>query len=190
MPRGINVRRAYRRGERGVLAVHRVNPEPSLTYGLPRAQRNPSAAQRIFSSPFPRLAPMPLADKPASADSAPRPLAPYFSSARREGDWVFVSGQMAFDDHLRIAGDTVGEQTRRCLARIDGILQAEGLALADVVKTTVWLGQVADFPEFNESYAAVFAATQAPAPARSTVRADLMMPGALVEIEAIARNRF
>jgi 2-iminobutanoate/2-iminopropanoate deaminase len=89
----------------------------------------------------------------------------------------------------RIAGDTVGEQTRRCLARIDGILQAEGLALADVVKTTVWLGQVADFPEFNESYAAVFAATQAPAPARSTVRADLMMPGALVEIEAIARNR-
>jgi 2-iminobutanoate/2-iminopropanoate deaminase len=132
---------------------------------------------------------MPFADKPASDDSAPLALAPYFSSARREGDWVFVSGQMAFDDRARIAGDTVGEQTRLCLARIDGILQSQGLGLADVVKTTVWLGHVADFPEFNDSYAAVFAATRAPAPARSTVRADLMMPGALVEIEAIARNR-
>jgi hypothetical protein len=66
---------------------------------------------------------------------------------------------------------------------------AEGLGLADVVKTTVWLGRIGDFAEFNRAYAGVFAATGAPAPARSTVRADLMMPGALVEIEAIARCR-
>ena len=132
---------------------------------------------------------MPQAATPAPQETAAASAAPYFSPARRDGDWVFVSGQMAFDGHARIAGDTVGEQTRLCLARIDGILQSEGLALADVVKTTVWLGRVIDFAEFNESYAAVFAATHAPAPARSTVRADLMMPGALVEIEAIARDR-
>jgi len=117
------------------------------------------------------------------------PIAPFFSSARRDGDWVFVSGQMAFDEHSRIAGDTVGDQTRRCLARIEHILCAEGLGLADVLKTTVWLGRVTDFIEFNASYAEVFATTKVPAPARSTVRADLMVPGALVEIEAIARNR-
>ncbi|SEK08766.1 2-iminobutanoate/2-iminopropanoate deaminase [Variovorax sp. OK212] len=136
-----------------------------------------------------RLPCMPHASLPVPAAGPHASAAPYFSSARRDGDWVFVSGQMAFDEHSLIAGDTVGEQTRRCLGRIDDILRSEGLGLADVVKTTVWLGRVGDFAEFNCSYAAVFAATQAPAPARSTVRADLMVPGALVEIEAIARNR-
>jgi 2-iminobutanoate/2-iminopropanoate deaminase len=126
---------------------------------------------------------------PVAGEAAQAPAAPYFSPARRDGDWVFVSGQMAFDEQLRITGDTVAEQTARCLARIGDILRAEGLGLAEVVKTTVWLGRIGDFAEFNRAYAGVFAATGAPAPARSTVRADLMMPGALVEIEAIARCR-
>ena len=62
------------------------------------------------------------------------------------------------------------------------------MGLGDVVKATVWLQKVEDFAEFNRSYEAVLRARTDRAPARSTVRADLMVPGALVEIEAIARR--
>ncbi|RZL94838.1 MAG: RidA family protein [Variovorax sp.] len=123
-----------------------------------------------------------------TASAAPAaPAAPFFSPSRQEGELVFVSGQMAFDADGRIEGDDVDHQTGHCLARIDAILRARGLGLADVVKATVWLTRVDDFAAFNRSYAATFSALACPAPARSTVRADLMVPGALVEIEAIAR---
>ena len=111
---------------------------------------------------------------------------PFFSPIRREGAWAFVSGQMAFDAQLRVTGDGVAEQTRVCLARIDSILQTEGLGLANVVKATVWLQRVEDFAAFNAAYEACFRAASPQAPARSTVRADLMVPGALVEIEVMA----
>ncbi len=111
---------------------------------------------------------------------------PHFSPARLQDGWIFVSGQMAFDAQWRIAGDTVAEQTQCCLARIGAILGTHGAALADVVKTTVWLTRLEDFAAFNRSYAQAFAGVAEP-PARSTVRADLMVPRALVEIEAIAR---
>lgn len=113
---------------------------------------------------------------------------PFFSPIRQEGAWAFVSGQMAFDDALRIQGRTAGEQTRICLARIAAILDVEGLGLADVVKATVWLAKVDDFADFNQQYEAVFRAAASTPPARSTVRADLMVPGALVEIEVIAHR--
>lgn len=113
---------------------------------------------------------------------------PYFSPVRREGEWAFVSGQMAFDAQLRISGDNVAEQTRVCLERIADILQTEGLGLADVVKATVWLAHVDDFAAFNRQYESTFRAHTERPPARSTVRADLMVPGALVEIEVIAKG--
>ena len=113
---------------------------------------------------------------------------PYFSPVRREGDWAFVSGQMAFDAQMRLKGGNVAEQTRVCLSRIADILQTEGLGLADVVKATVWLASVDDFAEFNSQYESIFRALTPRAPARSTVRADLMVAGALVEIEVIARG--
>ena len=116
-----------------------------------------------------------------------RPM-PYFSPIRREGGLAFVSGQMPLDGQLRIEGEGVAEQTRVCLARIADILQAEGLGLAQVVKANVWLARVEDFPEFNRQYESIFRAVAPQAPARSTVRADLMVPGALVEIEVIARG--
>ena len=113
---------------------------------------------------------------------------PYFSPIRREGEWAYVSGQMAFDAQMRLIGDSVAEQTRVCLSRIADILQTEGLGLADVVKATVWLARVEDFAEFNRQYESIFRALTPRAPARSTVRADLMVPGARVEIEVIARG--
>lgn len=121
---------------------------------------------------------------PSAVASRPHP---FFSPVRREGEWAFVSGQMPFDDQLRIVGDDVVQQTQVCLSRIHALLQAEGLGLGDVVKAMVWLRSVDDFAEFNRCYETVFRAHGQRAPARSTVRADLMVPQALVEIEVIAR---
>ena len=128
------------------------------------------------------------ATTPSPPAAEPARAMPYFSPVRREGEWAFASGQMAFDAQLRIEATDVGEQTRVCLSRIDDALRAEGLGLPDVVKATVWLARVEDFAEFNRAYESVFRAATATPPARSTVRADLMVPGALVEIEVIARG--
>jgi len=111
-------------------------------------------------------------------------LRPHFSVCRRAGDLMFVSGQMALGPAFDIVGKDVGEQTRTCLTYIGDHLKTVGLSLNDVAKTTVWLTRVEDFPAFNDAYKAFF--DGGPLPARSTVRADLMIPGALVEIEAIA----
>ena len=114
-------------------------------------------------------------------------LRPHFSLIREAESLVFVSGQMAFDSEQRICVGGVADQTRQCLRNIEHALAKEGLGLSDVVKATVWLANVDDFPSFNQAYAAAF--LDSVAPARSTVRADLMVKGALVEIEAIAIRR-
>ena len=116
-------------------------------------------------------------------DSPPR-RQPQFSMTRRAGDLVFVSGQMAFGEGFRIVGDDIAAQTRTCLENIERQLSAAGLTARDIVKTTVWLTRLDDFADFDAAYGAFFSGN--PLPARSTVRADLMVPGALVEIEAIA----
>ncbi|OZI69716.1 MULTISPECIES: RidA family protein [Bordetella] len=117
-------------------------------------------------------------------DTQPR-RQPNFSMHRRAGDLVFVSGQMAFGEGFRIVGDDVTAQTRTCLEHIARHLADAGLAPRDIVKTTVWLARIEDFAAFDAAYGAFFG--DIVLPARSTVRADLMVPGALVEIEAIAR---
>ena len=77
----------------------------------------------------------------------------------------------------------IAEQTRLCLENIRRLLAAEGLSLSDVIKVTIWLTDAADFGGFNAAYSDFL---QEHRPARSTVRSDLMLPGAKVEIEAIA----
>ncbi|HYE52468.1 MAG TPA: RidA family protein [Azospirillaceae bacterium] len=111
---------------------------------------------------------------------------PHLSPLAAAGSTLFLSGQLALGPDGRIAGDTVEEQTTLVLQRIAVLLAGEGLNLTDVVKTTVWLARVEDFPGFDAAYAARFGAHR---PARSTVRADLVLPGALVEIEAVAVRR-
>jgi len=105
---------------------------------------------------------------------------------RRAGELVFVSGQMAFGAGFSIVGDDVAAQTRTCLDNIARQLATAGLTARDIVKTTVWLARVEDFAAFDAAYGAYFGNTVLPA--RSTVRADLMVPGALVEIEAVASH--
>lgn len=105
------------------------------------------------------------------------------SGAYRANGFLFTSGQLAFDDAGKLHTGDIVEQTRLCLENIQRLLLLEGLSLTDVVKVTVWLTDVTDFGGFNTAYTEFFGDHR---PARSTVRSDLMLPGAKVEIEAIA----
>jgi len=110
-------------------------------------------------------------------------LKPHFTPARRAGDFIFVSGQLAFDDKMQIVDGGVAAQTRTCLAHIAHALDSVGSILEHVVKTMVWLSDPEDFPAFNRTYAEHF---KNDPPARATVGTVLMVPGALIEIEAVA----
>jgi len=113
-------------------------------------------------------------------------LAPRIANVHgvRVGDLVFVGGHTSIDTqgHLVGPGD-IRAQTRYVLTTIETILELAGLGLEDVVKTTVMLTDWRHYAAYNEVYRAFFVA---PYPARSTVGGSLGMPGALIEIEAIA----
>ena len=105
-----------------------------------------------------------------------------FSKAIRAGDFVYVSGQVAFGaDGLLVEGG-IEAQTRQTLSNVQAVLEEAGCKMSDVIKCTCWLDDARDFGAFNKTYASFF--TTEP-PARSTVRSDLMID-AKVEIEAIA----
>lgn len=108
---------------------------------------------------------------------------PHFSPAVRAGDFIFVSGQLPFDANMKIVPGDIAQQTTVVIEHLTRILASVGADLDSVVKTTVWLSEPADFAKFNETYAQHF--VNAP-PARATVGSVLMVPGALVEIEATA----
>jgi len=112
------------------------------------------------------------------ADGTPLPL----SKAIRAGDFVFLSGQLGMDEQGRVA-EGIEAQTEQCLRNIRVLLALGGVGLDAVVKATVWLTDVADFPVFNRVYGAAFG--DAP-PVRSTVVSQLVLAGAKVEIEVIA----
>lgn len=113
----------------------------------------------------------------------PAPVGPY-SHAVRAGDLLFCAGQIPLDPATGqlVPGD-IRAQTERALLNLQAILEAERLTLADVVKTTVFLVDLAEFGAMNEVYARFF---QADYPARSAVQVAALPRGARVEIEAIA----
>ncbi len=125
-----------------------------------------------------------MSDALSSSATPTSQLRPHFSRTRDAAGLVYVSGQLPFDASQTIVAGDVADQTRQCLRNIEALLVAEGLGLADVVKTTVWLSRTQDFQAFDATYGAMFEGMTLPS--RSTVRADLMVPGALVEIEAVA----
>ncbi len=113
----------------------------------------------------------------------PKPIGPY-SQAIKSGGFVFLSGQIALDPHAgEMVGTDVRQQTERVLENLKGILEAAGASLNHVVKTTVYLKDMNDFPAMNEVYARYFVAAP---PARSTVQAARLPKDALVEIDVIA----
>ncbi|MDP4744869.1 MAG: RidA family protein [Porticoccaceae bacterium] len=105
------------------------------------------------------------------------------SAAYAAGGLLFMSGQLSFDSEGKLFTGDVATQTKLALENIERVLKEENLANENIIKVTVWLTDVADFAEFNEAYVAFFGEHR---PARSTTRADLMLPGAKIEIEAIA----
>jgi reactive intermediate/imine deaminase len=107
------------------------------------------------------------------------------SPAVRAGDYVFVSGQVPVVDGKVVEGG-IGAETRAVLENVRAALRLAGCEMGDVVKTTVWLRDRADFAEFNAAYAEFFPTDP---PARSTAESRLMIDIA-VEIEAIAYKPF
>lgn len=108
---------------------------------------------------------------------------PHFSLTRRAGGFVFVSGQLPFDENMQIVGDDIETQTRQCLDNLRAALRREDLDLADTIKIMVWLSDPEDFWAFNSTYAEFFPDIR---PARTTVGATLTVPGAKIEIDAQA----
>lgn len=108
-----------------------------------------------------------------------------FSKARPVGDLVFLSGELAIAADGSVP-EGISAQTSLTLDRIAATLQAQGLSLDDVVSITAYLTDAADFAAFNQAYASRFSQ---PYPVRTTVRCDLMLPGARVELTAVARAR-
>jgi 2-iminobutanoate/2-iminopropanoate deaminase len=105
-----------------------------------------------------------------------------YSQGLRVGDFIFVSGQGPLDPVTgQIVGDTVEEQTARVLENIQAILAAGSATLADIVKVTAHLSDLALFERYNKVYATYF---PDPKPTRTTVGSQLL--GILVEIDAIA----
>jgi 2-iminobutanoate/2-iminopropanoate deaminase len=118
------------------------------------------------------------------AAAAP-PVGPY-SHAVRVGEFLFCSGQIPLDPATgQLVGGDIRAQTGRVLQNIDLILRDQGLTLAHVVKTTVFMTNLADFAAMNDVYAGYFGKDP---PARSTVQVAALPRGANVEIEVIAHD--
>ena len=111
-----------------------------------------------------------------------RPVGPY-TPVVRAGPWLVCSGQVGVSEGRLVEGG-LGAQLRQALANQAALLAGEGASLADVVKTTVFLTDMADYQVMNEIYVEAFGDHR---PARSAVAVAALPLGALVEVEAWAR---
>jgi 2-iminobutanoate/2-iminopropanoate deaminase len=116
-------------------------------------------------------------------DAAPGVVGPYSQAVRANG-FIFTAGQIALDPVSgKMVGDTVEEQTRRVLENLRLVLEAGGSGMHKVVKTTVFLTDMAQFARMNAVYAEYFPTVH---PARSTLPMASLPLGGLVEIECVA----
>lgn len=117
---------------------------------------------------------------PAGSTPLPQPGGHYRHAVRR-GSLVFASGQLGWDDSQKPA-DGIAAQTRLALSNLERALASEGAGLADLATVTVYLSDLANFPEYNAAYKEVIGADP---PARASIGVTLP-PGCLVEIAGIA----
>ncbi len=118
-----------------------------------------------------------------ATDAAPKAIGPYSQAIVTDG-LVFSAGQVALDPRSgELVGKTTAEQTEQVLQNLKAVLAAAGTNLDNVVKTTVYLADMADFAQMNEVYAKHFGTHK---PARSTVQAAGLPKAARVEIDVIA----
>jgi 2-iminobutanoate/2-iminopropanoate deaminase len=128
---------------------------------------------------------------PLQVDGAPKAIGPYSQAQviRLHGGnkMVFTSGQIGLDPKRgEMVSPDVAAQTEQALKNLSAVLAGAGLALGDVVKTTVYLADMADFKTMNEAYARHFDSTP---PARTTIAAAGLPKDARVEIDAVAVGR-
>ena len=127
-----------------------------------------------------------MSNQVIATDEAPKAIGPY-SQAIASGDLVFTSGQIPLDPETQemVKGD-IRAQAERVMENLRGVLEAAGVSFAQVVKTTIFLADLADFAVVNEVYGKRFAGSP---PARSTVQVAALPKGARVEIEMTAVRR-
>jgi 2-iminobutanoate/2-iminopropanoate deaminase len=119
-----------------------------------------------------------------STPHAPGAIGPYSQAIRTDG-YLFCSGQLGLDPATGdFASGDVGAQAEQALRNLTAVLEVAGLSFADVVKTTIFLADMADFATVNGVYSRF---VTDPPPARSTVAVAALPKGGRVEIEAIAR---
>jgi 2-iminobutanoate/2-iminopropanoate deaminase len=119
-------------------------------------------------------------------DNAPAAIGPY-SQAVISGGFLFSAGQIALDPASgQIVDGGITAQTERVMANLSAVLSAANLGWNDVVKTTVYLHDMADFPKVNEIYGNLLGEAR---PARSTVQVSALPRGALVEVDVVAAVR-
>lgn len=117
-----------------------------------------------------------------STTAAPAAIGPY-SQAVKAGNTLYTSGQIALDPVSgALSGTTTAEQTEQVMKNLSAVLSAAGATFDNVVKTTCYLADIADFAEFNEVYGRYITE----APARSCVAVKALPKGALVEVDIIA----
>ena len=128
----------------------------------------------------------PTAPRAVRSPQAPAPIGPYSQALDSDG-WLFCSGQIGLDAQTTdlVAGG-IRAEARRALENLGRVLAEAGLGFGDVVKTTIYLVDLAEFATVNEIYAEF---VRPPYPARATVGVATLPRGARVEIEAIARRR-
>lgn len=116
------------------------------------------------------------------AENAPAAVGPYVHAVKA-GDFVYTSGQIGLVPATGVLAEGVEAQAEQALQNIQAVLAAAGTTMADVIKTTVFLADIADFGRINEIYAKYFTGET---PARSCLQAGALPKGALFEIEVVA----
>lgn len=121
--------------------------------------------------------------KVIETNKAPAAIGPYSQAVVYEGKLIFTAGQLGIDPSTGILTGDVREQTEQVMKNLDAILEAGLSGFDKVIKTTIFLTNIADFAAVNEVYAKFF---HDKPPARSTVQVAALPKGALVEIECVA----
>ena len=116
------------------------------------------------------------------AENAPAAVGPYVHAVEA-GDFVYTSGQIGLVPATGVLAEGVEAQAEQALQNIQAVLAAAGCTMADVIKTTVFLADIADFGKINDIYAKYFTGET---PARSCLQAGALPKGALFEIEVVA----
>jgi 2-iminobutanoate/2-iminopropanoate deaminase len=120
---------------------------------------------------------------PITTDKAPKAVGPY-TQGIRAGDFLFISGQVPFEPETgKIVEGDISAQTHKVLKNIRAIVEAGGGTMDNIVKVNAYLTNMDDFKSFNEVYSQYFGKTP---PARCTVEVSRLIPGAMVEIDAVA----